>query len=142
MATSQKYLEPLERLLHSIVTRLEAIESKVGVNSPPSSYHTSTNDDVSAEEEKKTLSSAPALVAYDEFLTKNISLLMETCMKLSLEDAKMKEIGEYSKSAFEAIRRIILLASLCQRPSTTTAGIQEALGPYIKTIQVRGSFVL
>jgi hypothetical protein len=133
--TSQKILEPLECLLHSIVSRLEVIESKLGVNVPPS-FNVQTNDDVPAEDEEAIVPSSPALVAYDEFLAKNILPLMDTCMKLSLEDAKMKEIGEHAQSAFEAIRRIICLASLCKRPSTTTPGIQTALGSYIKPIQV------
>lgn len=129
---SQKCLEPLESLLHSIVSRLEVIESKLGVDSPPSSY-SKTNDDVPAE---ATVPSSPALVAYEDFLAKNMVPLMDACMKLSLEDAKMKEIGEHTQSSFEAIRHIILLASLCKKPSTTTSGIQTALGSYIKPIQV------
>jgi len=101
---------------------------------PPSS-NVRTNDGVPAEDEEAIVSSSPALVSYDEFLAKNILPLMDICMKLSLEDAKMKEIGEHAQSAFEAIRRIILLASLCKRPGTTTPGIQTALGSYIKPIQ-------
>ena len=104
MTTSS--LEPLECLLNSIVSRLEVIESKLGVIVPPSS-NVKTNDGVPAEDEEAIVPSSPALVSYDEFLAKNILPLMDICL-LSLEDAKMKEIGEHAQSAFEAIRHIIL----------------------------------
>jgi len=73
---------------------------------PPSS-NVKTNDGVPAEDEEAIVPSSPALVSYDEFLAKNIPPLMDICL-LSLEDAKMKEIGEHAQSAFEAIRHIIL----------------------------------
>ena len=126
---SHKSLEPLERLLHSIVTRLEAIESKVGLETPQPSVR--ANDDADAP------SVSPALGTYDAFLAKNIVPLLDTCTKLAVEDGKMKEIGERTQAAFESIRNIILLASLCQKPATTTAGIQTALAPHLKQIQVR-----
>jgi hypothetical protein len=101
---------------------------------PPSS-NVITNDGVPAEDEEAIVPSSPALVSCDELSAKNILPLMDICMKLSLEDSKMKEIGKHAQSAFESIRGIILLASLCKRPGTATPGIRTALGLYIKPIQ-------
>ena len=131
---SKKSLEPLEKLLHTILSRLEAIESRVGIETTPS-YHVVVEDEAAAAGEGETLV-PPALAAYDAFIAQNIVPLVEACAQLAAEDGKMKEIGDQTQVAFASIRSIIELASLCQKPATTTAGVQQALTPYVKHIQV------
>lgn len=122
MSTSNE-LEPLQGLLNTILSRLENIELKVGIEdsaTPPLS--------AAAEE----VGPSAAVIAYKEHIKNYVEPFCKSCDEL-------KGLDDISKPIYKAfndnIGNIIELASLCPKPIQATASITKVLQPYIKPVQ-------
>jgi len=115
-------VEPLQDLLGSIMSRLEALESAAGIEGGSSVTTTSATAAVTED--------SPAVKAYDEHFKKDIIPLVSACADIG--DGKFEVVGSHFKSAWECVRLIVVAASKSKAP---TKDIPAALMPHLKPVQ-------
>jgi len=104
-------LAPLRGLLDSVLGRLEALEAKVGCESPKRSRA------LSEKPEPEKIS--PALVAYDIHVETTVVPFAEACAKLGLQT-----IGNYIIEGWFGIRSAVLMASKCRKPPNVPTALK------------------
>lgn len=110
-------LAPLQGILDKILSRVEAIETKIAGGS--SAAESDTSDDAAE---------SPAIAAYDKHVSNALTPFLTTLKSLNgLGDSI---VPSSLTKAWSCIRDIIETASKCKKPSSLTA-----LGPMIKPAQ-------
>lgn len=117
-------LTPLRGLLNSVLSRLETLESKVGIETPVGSSAPVDTAVVVAEDEPTEI--PPSVAAYDTHIQTYLVPFTTTCDKIGLDD-----MGTQLTAAWEGIRSLIVLGTKCKKP----ANLQTDLAPYLKPTQ-------
>ena len=69
----------------------------------------------------------PALVAYDEHVSKTVTPFVNACLAID----ELKDTGKHIKIIWDGIRDIVKIGTKCKKPSN----VQEALMPHLKPVQ-------
>jgi hypothetical protein len=123
-------LQPLQELLDSVLSRLDVLETKVGVSPsinrkaappppPPPVPRVSTPPPAG--------DASPAVNAYDAFLETSVTSLVDACNALG----RMQNMGQLLQRAWTSIRTIIVIASKAKQP----ADVPKELQPHLKDTQ-------
>jgi adenylyl cyclase-associated protein len=130
-------LKPLQELLDSILSRLDVLESKVGVATSPSKIkpdaatpHPSVSPVVSPPlppPPPLTQDDFPAVNAYNVLLETSVAPLADACNALQ----GMQQMGQLLQDAWTSIRTIIIIASKAKKPEN----LPTELEPHLKETQ-------
>mmetsp|Transcript_12333 Transcript_12333/g.18717 ORF Transcript_12333/g.18717 Transcript_12333/m.18717 type:complete len:275 (-) Transcript_12333:817-1641(-) len=118
-------LTPLQNTLESILSRLSILESNAGIKAPAGGNYASPatgGGNAAAVDEV-----APALVAYDEHISKALKPFVEACKKID----GLKDTGSNIQKVWEGIRSIVEIGTKCKKPSD----VQSSLMPHLKPVQ-------
>lgn len=124
MRSADEHLAPLQDLLDSILTRLCAVEGKVGIDGGASSPLAAGGPAAAAGDDAGP---HPALVAYDEHVSRTVEPFAASCDAIGLGD-----VGTHVRGTWAGIRSIVELGSKSKRPSGDAAA---ALTPHLKPVQ-------
>jgi adenylyl cyclase-associated protein len=126
--SKKQELQPLQELLDSVLSRLDVLETKVGV-SPPSKSKAASPPPVSLVPPPPAGDgdASPAVKAYDAFLETSVASLVDACDALG----GMQNMGQLLKEAWTSIRTILVIAAKAKQP----ADIPKELQPHLKDTQ-------
>ncbi|KAL7566747.1 hypothetical protein ACA910_017795 [Epithemia clementina (nom. ined.)] len=132
-AKAQSMLGPLGDMFGDILTRLEALEAKVGVS--PSGVSGQVSKGAPSGSAALTVGSgggeAPAVKAYDAYVKTSLVPFVNTC-----DDLKgLKETGSLIKKAWDDVRAIIVLASRSKAPTNVAEELAPFLAPTQETVK-------
>ena len=122
-------LQPLQELLDSIQSRLDVLESKIGVATSPSKNKAAATPSPSPVSPvvppppPLTPDAPPAVKAYDVFLETSVAPLADACNALQ----GMQHMGQLLQDAWTSIRTIIIIASKAKKPENVPTELQPHL---------------
>lgn len=111
-------LAPLQGILDQILGRIQAIEEKVGGGGSGNASSSSADD----------ASESLVVVGYDKHTKDGLQPFLSSIE--SIPGLAKSSLGSELKSAWDAIRAIVVLASKCKKPPSLAA-----LAPYLKPAQ-------
>lgn len=124
-------LDPLKDFLGDIVTRLEALEAKVGTTPSNGNKHPASAAASAPEPAAGSGGESPAVKAYDAYMKSAVIPLAKACDDLG----GLENMGQLIQDAFEGVRNLVVLASRSKAPD---GEIGPALLPYFSKTQEAG----
>jgi len=122
---SMKELDPLQRTLEAILSRLCALEAASGITPPvtadPSSCASQSQD-----------TSSPAVQAFETHIQTSLQPLIQACDTL-----KLSTVGSNLSTIWQTMKAVIELASKCQKPKDVPQALSDrkALEPIQNAMQ-------
>jgi adenylyl cyclase-associated protein len=115
-------LAPLQGLLNSVLSRLAALEGKVGIETPAGAAQPVAAQSLVSEDSDEV---PERVSAYDTHVKDFVVPLCETCDKIGLD-----KMGSHLLAAWDGIRDVIVMGTKCKRP-----GNMADLTPHLKKTQ-------
>jgi adenylyl cyclase-associated protein len=116
-------LQPLQDLVDSILSRLDVLESKVGV-APPTKQQKAPAPAAPLPVSPSSVGSSPAVKAYDAFIESSVTPMAEACNALG----GMQDMGSLLKESWSSIGTILAVANRAKKPTDVPAELQPLLG--------------
>eukprot|EP00560_Eucampia_antarctica_P003052 CAMPEP_0197831678 /NCGR_PEP_ID=MMETSP1437-20131217/11514_1 /TAXON_ID=49252 ORGANISM="Eucampia antarctica, Strain CCMP1452" /NCGR_SAMPLE_ID=MMETSP1437 /ASSEMBLY_ACC=CAM_ASM_001096 /LENGTH=483 /DNA_ID=CAMNT_0043434699 /DNA_START=65 /DNA_END=1516 /DNA_ORIENTATION=- len=124
---ASKELEPLQNLLENILSRLSAVENKVGIEASDIPTKTTSSAAIVEEEENSSL------VAYDKHVLDTVDKFADACDDLD----GLTDIGSKIRLIWAEIRKVVTMGTKCKKP----ANVQVDLLPFLKPAQDAIAFI-
>ena len=118
---------PLQELLHSVVARLEALETAAGIQAP-AGVARRTSVAPAPTTPPVVEDHSPGVEAYDEHVKNTVTPLVTACKELG----EMDTVGDRLKDGWAGIRVIVVLASRSKLPE---GDLPTELQPHLKPVQ-------
>lgn len=120
-------VQPLQQLLDSVLSRLEALESATGVQ-PSTSPRRASAAPISPTNASDIAATSPAVKAYDDYVAASVTPLVTACKELG----ELEKVGGLLKDAWIGVRVIVVLASRAKMPQ---GDLPSELQHHLKPIQ-------
>ena len=125
-ASANAPLGALGFILDSILERLACVEGKVGID-PPRSAHPSTSADSATTEDGEDSAPHPALIAYDDHVSRCVSPFAESCDAVGLGT-----VGSDVLATWAGLRSVVVMGTRCKRPKGDASA---AVSPHLEPVQ-------